>query len=357
MGTSKVSIIIPVYNCKKNILKCLQSIEAQSYLNFEVIIVNDGSTDGTNIVISEFIKKCNKDFRLINQINKGSTLARKTGLANISLDSDYFCFCDADDYLSENFLEKMVSTALKENADITQCFYWKVIGKYKYNDYMPECLQNYNVYNRDQIMNNLYKSYFGISNFPGFLHGKLYKNKFASTILELPIIVDFMADDLSINIRLLPLCDRIATIEDKLYYYRNGGGTSRYMPFFMSDYLSYHKLQLKLIKEYSLNNDYLICSQKEIINVLHSWLIMKIVYCNEKNISNEITKWISVDEIKNAINNLAINSEWNDIFFKMLVNNDSAIIPYLIKESNKKRIRQKAKKLIINVFNWAEGLK
>ena len=85
----KVSIIVPVYNSEKYLKKCIQSIVSQTYDNYEIIVVNDGSTDNSLKILESFSDKY-KNLFIINQSNSGSSEARKTGLRHISKDSRYF---------------------------------------------------------------------------------------------------------------------------------------------------------------------------------------------------------------------------------------------------------------------------
>lgn len=347
-----VSLIIPMYNAEKFIKKCLDSVINQTYQNYEIIIVNDGSTDHSKEIVEE-IKKENNNIILVNQKNQGSTIARKTGLENMSLESAFFCFCDADDFIAQGYINEMVEAAIKNNADIIQSGYVKCIGRYKYNDYIPECLQQKQIYNKDEIMNKLYLSFFGITNFPGYLNTKLYKRKFKDIIINLPTVVSFMADDLSVNIRLLPLCDVIVTIPDKLYFYQAGGGTSKYMPNFMNDYFHYHQLQLSMISQYLLSDKYLYYSQIEIINVLKTWLMMELMYkkVNYNSFSDEVNKWLDILEIKNAVENISENRDWNSPFFEYLTrDNLNELYKYLKKESKKIKLKRKIKLLLEKVL-------
>ena len=352
MNYPMVSLIIPMYNAEKHIKKCLNSVINQTYQNYEIIIVNDGSTDYSREIV-EKIKKENNNIILVNQKNQGSTIARKTGLRNMSVDSEFFCFCDADDVIDKDYINKMVKEAIKYDADIVQSGYYKCLGKYKYNNCISECLQQKQIYSRDEIMNKLYLSFFGITNFPGYLHTKLYKRKFKDIIINLPTVVYFMADDLSINIRLLPLCDVIVTIPDKLYFYQSGGGTSKYMPNFMNDYFHYHQLQLSMISKYLLSDKYLYYSQIEIINVLKTWLIMQLTYkkFNYNSFFNEINKWLDTLEIKNAVENISKNRDWNSSFFEYLTRgNLEELYKYLKRESKKTKFKRKVKLLLEEVL-------
>jgi len=100
-------ILIPLYNVEKYIARCINSIFAQTYKNFKVVIVNDGSTDNSYVVCCELIKN-DERFKIINQENKGALLAKGRALKeieNVPRDSDYVLFIDSDDYVVPEYLE------------------------------------------------------------------------------------------------------------------------------------------------------------------------------------------------------------------------------------------------------------
>lgn len=114
----KYSIIIPVYNCEKYILDCLESISMQSINNYEVIIINDGSKDNTEIIIKEYIKD-KKNFKLYTTENKGVSHARNYGIKKSK--GDYILFVDGDDLVTTNYLstiDNLVDTI--KNFDLIQ---------------------------------------------------------------------------------------------------------------------------------------------------------------------------------------------------------------------------------------------
>jgi glycosyltransferase involved in cell wall biosynthesis len=99
-----ISIIVPVYNAENYILKCLQSISLQTYLVYEVLIINDGSTDASAQIILDFIKD-KPQFRLFTKVNEGVSVARNYGIERAS--GSYLSFVDADDYVARHYLEKL----------------------------------------------------------------------------------------------------------------------------------------------------------------------------------------------------------------------------------------------------------
>ncbi len=98
----KISIIIPAWNAEKTIKKCLDSIFDQTYKDYEIIVVNDGSTDHTKNILKIFLNK----IKIVNQENKGAPAARNRGLREAK--GEYLLFCDADVVMRPDCLEKMM---------------------------------------------------------------------------------------------------------------------------------------------------------------------------------------------------------------------------------------------------------
>jgi len=107
-----ISIVIPAYQCERTLTKCVNSILSQTYGNREILIINDGSTDGTRRIAEEFAASY-PDVRVINKPhNEGAAAARKTGLQHVN--GDYFFSVDGDDYLEADALSILVN-ALGDN--------------------------------------------------------------------------------------------------------------------------------------------------------------------------------------------------------------------------------------------------
>lgn len=119
----KLSIIIPVYNSKKYLRSCLDSVLSQKGIDLELIIVNDGSNDGSETIISEYAKIDNRIY-VINQENKGIPFARNAGLNAAT--GKYILFIDADDYIIPDSLSLMAKTAFEHNTDILQVEFYSL---------------------------------------------------------------------------------------------------------------------------------------------------------------------------------------------------------------------------------------
>lgn len=126
-----VSIIIPVYNGEKYIMKCLDSINNQSYTAIEIVIVDDGSTDQSIELINSYAKKVGTHIIIIRQQNQGQGEARNTGINKVS--GEYLMFVDQDDTLESEIVTKLISKAVRTGADIVSSGYRRVTvgGKIK----------------------------------------------------------------------------------------------------------------------------------------------------------------------------------------------------------------------------------
>ena len=111
MNNELISIIVPIYNTEKYLHECLDSIINQNYTNFEVLLINDGSTDSSGTICQEYVERDSR-FRYIEKDNGGVASARNLGLERSS--GAYITFIDSDDWVEFNYLE-VLYTALKEN--------------------------------------------------------------------------------------------------------------------------------------------------------------------------------------------------------------------------------------------------
>lgn len=114
----EISIIVPVYNVEKYIRRCLDSILAQTFTDWECILVDDGSPDNSGTICDEYTEKDNR-FRVIHKENGGQAIAR-----NVALDiaqGEYFAFIDSDDCVHPQYLDILYSTAKQHNATISVC--------------------------------------------------------------------------------------------------------------------------------------------------------------------------------------------------------------------------------------------
>lgn len=123
MDTPKISVIVPVYNVEKYLSRCVNSIISQTFSDFELILVDDGSTDSSGKICDEYGKKDGR-VKVIHKKNGGLSSARNCGLENAK--GKYICFVDSDDWISSDYLKYLYFLIDKYNADVVSANYMLV---------------------------------------------------------------------------------------------------------------------------------------------------------------------------------------------------------------------------------------
>lgn len=208
-----VSLIIPVYNVEKFLPAALHSVEVQNLRNFEAIIVNDGSPDGSQKIIDEFASR-NPNFRVIIQENKGLGEARNTGIR--AARADYLAFMDSDDIISPFFLQRLYEEITQKDADIVYCEYTFLFPSGKKVRLSPGREQ---LVNRDVAIGRLMRDI----SVHHFAWNKIYKKSlFVENGIEYPSIC---FEDIATTARLFYHAKKVGFIRDSLYYYMQRKGS------------------------------------------------------------------------------------------------------------------------------------
>lgn len=116
----KISVIVPVFNLEQYIGRCLDSLLAQTYMNIEIIIIDDGSCDGSPQIIAKYEKE-HSNIKVIKQKNRGVTAARIAGVKAAT--GDYIGFVDGDDYIDADMYELLMNNMHQYHAEISHCGY------------------------------------------------------------------------------------------------------------------------------------------------------------------------------------------------------------------------------------------
>lgn len=173
----KVSIIVPFYNSKKYLKRCLDSLVKQSLNDIEFIFVNDGSTDGSEKIVYDYLSKDNR-IRLFNKKNGGQASARNFGLSKAH--GDYIIFIDSDDYVEENLCEELYNS-VKNGYDIVISDYYIVSDNVKSYHKISKCVEG-EISLKEYLLtavcpwNKIYRREFLIKNGFVFPEGIIYED-------------------------------------------------------------------------------------------------------------------------------------------------------------------------------------
>ena len=201
-----ITVIIPVYNVKDYLSRCLDSVLSQTYLNIEIILSDDGSTDGSSDICDEYCKK-DKRIKVIHEENKGLSEARNRGIKIAS--GKFISFIDSDDWVSPNYLLKLYYALIRTRSDVSECLFKKT----QFLDAVGKETGRIETLTRDEILlklcksnhechvvawNKLYKKdLFNSIRFPA---GKLHEDEFTTHLVFFK-------------------CNRVSIIRDELYFY------------------------------------------------------------------------------------------------------------------------------------------
>ena len=200
-----ISLIIPVYNSKTYLRRCLDSVQAQTFTDYEVVLVDDGSTDGSSDICDAYAAMDSR-FRVFHEANRGSSLARKFGMEHAL--GQWYVFMDSDDDVHPHYLSRLYEAVVEKEAEIAICEMQQVD-----NDASPVAEKP-----REAVMldsEQLHERFFHYS-FWGFW-GKIYYRDVFDGLYFPPYNIN---EDYVVMAQLFLRQKQVAYVPNALYYYR-----------------------------------------------------------------------------------------------------------------------------------------
>lgn len=233
-----ISVIIPIYNVRKYISRCINSVIGQSYSQIEIILVDDGSTDGSSAVCDKFAKKDSR-IRVIHKKNAGVSVARNVGIENSK--GKYICFLDSDDFLPKRSLEWLYQGVFNEDVELS-IGSWTMIGAKGVRS---------NQYEKQKVSRAEKENFIQALNMPE-MKGPVAKLFCAEIIknnnLSFPENI-LVSEDTIFVYQYLKHCNNIQVLDKNVYYYNRlsiNSATTKY-------YEDFHKASLLCLKEFLCN--------------------------------------------------------------------------------------------------------
>ena len=234
-----ISVIIPMYNAKLDIEKCVESIVHQTYKNIELIIIDDGSIDGSEILCDEIAKK-DSHIHVIHKPNGGVSSARNRGLEVAQ--GEYVMFVDADDYLKPDLCEKLLAKI--EKAELAIGGYEQMTKKGSImcciQDAVINLRENLNEYFEEMFEKNAFNSPFA----------KLYKKEILGKQKFQEDIA--LGEDLLFNLEYMRKCNTIAVVSTTSYIYNclnENSATKKFRENDFSSIVLHYNAMKKFLKE------------------------------------------------------------------------------------------------------------
>lgn len=207
----KISIIIPVYNAEKYLDKCLNSVLSQTYTNLQIILVNDGSRDGSAKICDAYARK-DQRIQVIHQENKGVASARNEGLA-VAV-GDWIGFVDADDWIEADMFSYLLDNAEREAADSVICAWWEEL---------PQCSVPCGVDDHVLLTGN--------ETLEMLLHDELVTNYLWNKLWKRELFTDIVFpegrtfEDVAVVYRLFERSTKVVCLPECKYHYLHHGGS------------------------------------------------------------------------------------------------------------------------------------
>lgn len=205
----KITIIVPVYNVEKYLKDCIDSILQQTFTDYELILVDDGSPDNSGQICDDYAHK-DKRIKVIHKNNGGLSSARNAGL-NLSI-GEYITFIDSDDLIKKDYLKKVFDIVLKENIDVLSCQFYRFKNSLELNleeqsDLKYEIMDKYTA--MGELINN---SELNFSACTKIFRRDLFKYLKFNEIR--------IYEDMDIMYRIIDKASKIAIVYNSFYCYR-----------------------------------------------------------------------------------------------------------------------------------------
>ena len=200
-----ISVIVPVYNVESYVAECIESIQNQTYMNLEIILVNDGSTDASGDICDQYAAY-DERIQVIHKENAGVSAARNTGIE--SANGDYIGFVDSDDYIAPTMYEDMLKLMAEHDLDIIECTAFRNNGDTNIEGCNDGSLE---IFNRDEALKMaMYDCFVAV-------WSQLYKRRVISDV-RFPVGRKF--EDSAVSYLFIANTKRVGHINRCLYYYR-----------------------------------------------------------------------------------------------------------------------------------------
>lgn len=216
MAQPLVSIIIPVYNAEKHLNRCVESVVNQTYKHLEIILVDDGSTDGSPKMCDEWAEKDSR-IKVVHQDNRGAGMARNEGLN--AAHGDKLLFVDSDDYIDTDTINKCVAEQQKSKTDIVLFGRCNVLSCGAQKKLPVVCEKH--IFYGDEVLNVILTGLFTYEHGLGIsAWGKLFDLKMIQTNnIKFPSERVMMSEDAHFILQVFAHISSVAIIPENFYYY------------------------------------------------------------------------------------------------------------------------------------------
>lgn len=309
-----ISIIVPVYNTEKYLDRCIQSILSQTYTDFELLLVDDGSTDSSGAICDKYAEQDSR-LRVFHKENGGVSSARNVGLNNAA--GEYIIFVDSDDYMKPQMCEILYNTLIREKADIVICGTEETGGGF----WKPRNNENYNR-----------ESFF--ENFGELLQIELLSPPWNKIFIKSRIKHYFRDDisfgeDLVFNLQYLFHCNKISFITASPYFHTKDNNESLVVRFPRKRLLDIENVW-KVIDEFIIDKEIKVNPKYFRDLIVYVRLLFLSQEYKKKDKYNILNEWHKVTRLRKIDLSEYSGSLSNKILLRLLVKQYYSLVNILV---------------------------
>lgn len=318
----KVSVIVPVYNVEKYIVKCLESLLNQTLEDIEIIVVNDGSPDNSQEIIDKYVLEYKDKIKSFIKPNGGLSDARNFGIEKAT--GEYIGFVDGDDFVDIRMFETMYNEAHKKKSDIVVC---NLNYVYDYDIVPTSSNVETETTNIKEVMLNIYPTAWN----------KIYKRTFINKH-KLRFKKNVWYEDVEFIYRVLPYVNKISCVKNCFYQYvqREGAITKTYDKR-LYNYIDNWNGIVKYYKEHNLYDEFYSELEYSYVRYIYGTFLKQAMNFPERKEFNEALNW-AVKNVKEKFpkyrKNKYLYKSWKGLYL-VLFNKLALKLSYLINRRRK----------------------
>ena len=269
-----ISVIVPIFNSQKTLAQCLDSILTQTYQDFELILVNDGSTDRSEDICLGFERQYCGKIKYYKKENGGVSSARNYGIENAQ--KEFVCFIDSDDYVESTYLETLVNSLIEYKADFSMC---DICGN------STESNEFIRLSDNNDIINAIISDEYGQTN-----RGPYCKLFYKHIIGDLRFNENiYLGEDTLFSIEYAKRCTHGIYVRKGLYHYEFSTSSVLYRsdPRLLKKYLTYIDSRREMLKNTSMLNrhTFVLLANSLFKSIQESYFVARSAQCMEVQLS------------------------------------------------------------------------
>lgn len=279
----KVSVIVPVYNVEKYLDECVNSILSQTFTDFELILVDDGSKDSSGKMCDEWALKDSR-IKVIHQENKGLSGARNTGIA--AAQGEYLTIVDSDDLIDENMLSILAGQAEDEGLDAVWCSCYRFFND-DISTRSPRDIEEQTCTGKEEIIQNMILPIIAGYNTKVEVAGTMCMAMYRTSLIKdnglvVPPVSEISGEDNLFNIEFLSFCNKVKWVNLPLYYYRKNPASlsNSIKDYTVPAIMNFEKATTALGEKMGIDRDELTKRNKIRVMISFSAVIKKVIDFN-----------------------------------------------------------------------------